>query len=379
MATALSYESQTPILRRPRNFQWCWNLSDNLPNCDPESWEKYSDIENEIIEDAFMDGKTEVEIDGDRLVDLGYMRDYTKSDKSNVHFIKRFPLIKSEANASLRTERFSTSLPILWESSDEEFGLDPLVRQEIHNRYINQKGCGNKTFSAVVEDAATGIITEGTALEKQCEAEWLAQQLLTVKHHGTAPKRESLALPKAIGETCIFLYTRDSFWFKLINKVLRTSREFIEEYVKTLGPFCYLLHIALKEHADNTTKIVYRGVNLSDAERAEYTSGREIQFYSFVSTSKNRALAEIYGNTLMIIDLREYQPDDPGSTPEKMLRSRTAYCGASIAHLSNFPEEEEFLIWGFGLPVFVIKKCEYDATNDKHIIYLRFSMDNIYW
>ncbi|CAF1167376.1 unnamed protein product [Rotaria sordida] len=310
MATALNYGSKTPILRRPRNFQWCWNLSDNLPNCDPESWEKYSDIENEIIEDAFMDGKTEVEIDGDRLVDLGYMLDYTKSDKSN-------------------------------------------------------KGCGDKTFSAVVEDASTGIITEGTALGKQREAEWLAQQLLAVKHHGTAPKRESLALPEVIGETCIFLYTRDSFWFKLINKVLRTSREFTEEHVKTLGPFCYLLHKALKELADNTTKIVYRGVNLSDAERAEYTSGREIQFYSFVSTSKNRALAEIYGNTLMIIDLREYQPDDPGSTPEKMLRSRTAYCGASIAHLSNFTEEEEFLIWGFGLPVFVIKKIIFIGSYER--------------
>ncbi|CAF5140559.1 unnamed protein product, partial [Rotaria sp. Silwood1] len=171
----------------------------------------YSDIENEIIEDAFMDGKTEVEIDGDRLVDLGYMLDYTKSDKSNVHFIKRFSVIKSKANASLRTERFSTSLPIPWEPSDEEFGLDPQARQEIHNRYINQKGCGSKTFSAVVEDVATGIITEGTALGKQREAEWLAQQLLAVKHHGTAPKRESLALSKVIGETCIFLYTRDGF------------------------------------------------------------------------------------------------------------------------------------------------------------------------
>jgi hypothetical protein len=70
-----------------------------------ESWVNYTDIENEIIEDAYRENKSQIEIDDDRIICL----------KDGVHFNKfdqqKQRLIKREAyqcdDTHLREYRFS--------------------------------------------------------------------------------------------------------------------------------------------------------------------------------------------------------------------------------------------------------------------------------
>ncbi|CAF1544431.1 unnamed protein product, partial [Rotaria sp. Silwood1] len=72
----------------------------------------------------------------------------------------------------------------------------------------------------VVKEATKGVIQEGTKLGKVHEAEWLAKQLREVEHLGQDVPL-FLRYPSEIGDTLDYLYTKESFWYKLINRVLR--------------------------------------------------------------------------------------------------------------------------------------------------------------
>jgi hypothetical protein len=135
-----------------------------------------------------------------------------------------------------------------------------------------------------------------------------------------------------------------------------------ESHLKTLGPFCYLLKTYLRSNSNGNILTVYRGVWLTDAEIQEYITTREcFKFTSFTSTSINRDLAELFGNTLFIIDLNAIN----------VYRDDIIRVGADIASMSAIPNEEEFLIWPS--TVFKFIKCEFDQVNKKHIIYLKSS------
>ncbi|CAF1368276.1 unnamed protein product [Didymodactylos carnosus] len=64
----MSTASAAPILRSPRSFQWYWNSS--VDPWSEEQWTKYTDIENEIIEDALNANKEEVDIDRNYVISL---------------------------------------------------------------------------------------------------------------------------------------------------------------------------------------------------------------------------------------------------------------------------------------------------------------------
>jgi hypothetical protein len=86
-----------------------------------------------------------------------------------------------------------------------------------------------------------------------------------------------------------------------------------------------------------------------------------MKFTSFTSTTRSRKVAEFYdGNTLLIIDLNQYNN-----------KGKYVTCGRNISSLSDFPVEEEFLIWPGTEFAFV--KYEYDVLKKKHIIYLKSS------
>jgi hypothetical protein len=112
-------------------------------------------------------------------------------------------------------------------------------------------------------------------------------------------------------------------------------------------------------------RTVYRGLNLDDDQRQDFMK-KDIKFTAFTSTSRNRVLAEIFGNTLLIIDL---------NVENFFFMIDGVHCGAYISHLSNFPEEEEFLICPTTL--FDFDRYEYDAINMKHNIYLKASEHNL--
>jgi hypothetical protein len=109
------------------------------------------------------------------------------------------------------------------------------------------------------------------------------------------------------------------------------------EQMKSIVPFCYLLHNYLKWLKEVPGCLeFYRGLNIKDEQRQNFMKG-SVKFQAFTSTSRNRNLAEIYGNTLLIIDMDRRVGDDPSQS--------RILCGRDVSDISNFPEEEEVLIW----------------------------------
>jgi hypothetical protein len=348
-----------PVLQRPRNFQWCWSSIK-----DQEQWQNYTDIENEILEDAYNEKMTrEVEIDGKYLIDFEHLLQYKKNDLHKQFRIKRVQLAENRTNLLLREERFTTLVMLTITSMRSISQHDPLPKQywklELENKI--------KTMADLVEDAALGIMKQGTVLGKVHEARWLANQLLTVKHCGSNVRAQYSRVPKEIGETCVYLYTKQSFWYKLINDFLLTPETVTIEQLKTYAPFCHLMHWFLKKnYTTDSVNTVYRSLDLNDEQRLDFTK-TNITFISFTSTTKSREKAECFGNTLLIIYLNvEYQL---GKAEED------AICGADISILSDLPDEEEFLIWP-GSDVRFVKE-EYDTAMDKYVIYLQ-SLQNYF-
>ncbi|CAF1958615.1 unnamed protein product [Rotaria magnacalcarata] len=224
-------------------------------------------------------------------------------------------------------------------------------------------GSGRNQLGITLMQAADGIIREGKRLNKPIEAEWLSSQLIAVKPFGAnldARQSAHIRIPSEISQTCVYLYTKESFWYTLFNYTLREVIVPTCEQLKTFGPFSWLLYCSLCQI--KTTKdilTVYRGLNLTDEQRQEFMEDHVV-FFAFTSTSTNRVKAEAFGNTLLIIDLNVQHPYYP---------DQNIWCGSDIAALSVFPGEEEFLLKNKCVLDFV--KYEFETEKSKHILYLR--------
>ncbi|CAF3403380.1 unnamed protein product [Rotaria sp. Silwood2] len=263
-----------PILNRLCNFQWCWNSSTDSWINETE-WINYNDIENEIIEDAYHQKKFDVEIDGDFVINLEFLLQYKKDNEFTVRPIRRIQLDSNRRNDQLRKDRFF--MPIATESSLASEQIDDTTGNRIFRLLLSMgdlpraylflnppKNC--KTIANVVEDAAKGIIKEGTSIGKAHEANWIAKQLLAVKDSGNNFMLCSQTgnVPAIIGKTCVALYTMESYFYKQLNYVTRYLCRITMQQVTSYGPFCYLIQSFLQEIKSVPEVTVYRGVDLSD-------------------------------------------------------------------------------------------------------------------
>ncbi|CAF1342002.1 unnamed protein product [Rotaria magnacalcarata] len=173
------------------------------------------------------------------------------------------------------------------------------------------------SYSETIAAAATGILTEGRELEEDDAADSMANYLGQVVDKSD----------KEILKCCIRLYTMNTFLYKLLNSVLKEN---IKEKIDTMAPFCYLLTEAIwsdtlaDEHFYGT---VYRGVTL-DKQSIQYYKDAIGTFkyeYAFTSTSKDQKVAEVFGNSLLIIDV-------------------SAVGGLTVSSYSEYPDENEVLL-----------------------------------
>ena len=100
---------------------------------------------------------------------------------------------------------------------------------------------------------------------------------------------------------------------------------------------------------------IYRGANLKEEQIAKYEEMAKDQnmygsFQAFTSCSRNRNVAEKFGNALFIMDL-------------------VVAFTADLREFSEYSSEEEELV----MPgvCFRVTKVEYDGKNKKHFIYLK--------
>ncbi|CAF3668970.1 unnamed protein product [Rotaria socialis] len=140
-------------------------------------------------------------------------------------------------------------------------------------------------------------------------------------------------------EYCVRLYTKESWIYPLINKVLR--EEDLSK-VDTLGAFCCYIRSYLYERQKKSRGevIVYRGINLEpkDIELYKKSVGEVKSWLSFASTSRNPEVAKSF-----LANVPE------GKVPTFfIIRFESEFSqyfpGRDISDVSRYPTEAEVLL-----------------------------------
>ncbi|CAF1390443.1 unnamed protein product [Adineta steineri] len=334
-----------------KTIEWKWQSNPNpWSETEPPTWSHYSDVENLIIERAFLNKQPRAILDA-YYIEFKDNAQILNSDNSKQRPVQR--IARKREDKHLRVERFM-DLPVASHRSfSGQYGwVSPFVvevRRSLGLQPNELPSKKSKMIPMLVEKAAQGIIEEGKHIGKQKEAEELASCLLENKN-------------KRIGKVwqcCAYLYSLESFLYKTLNTSMRLVGSKEDEHiwrhtVQTLGPFCLLLWDDPYNKKVKTNIKLYRGANLKPEQIAAYKKmvGNEKvygSFQGFSSCSRNRGKAEGFGNTLLIM--------------------KVVYAFiADISGLSEYPNEEEELVTP-GV-CFRVLDVEEEPATGKHLIYL---------
>lgn len=333
-----------------KTVEWMWKSNPDPFSNEEAIWSHYSDVENLIIEGAYLAKKPRADLD-EYYIDFESGFQISNKDSYKKRHVKR--VLRKREDKHLREARF-VDLPV---TSGRSFGgqygwISPFiveVRRDLGLKKHELPSKNKRLVPMLVEKAARGITIEGTHLKKEKEAAKLADTLLEKKDKGM----------KEVWKCCAYLYSLESFLYKTINAAMRLVGSKDDEQVwrskiRTLGPFCLLLwddpfNIKVKTNIE-----LYRGATLSPEQIKTYEEMAKDEdeygsFQSFSSSSRNRSKAEGFGNTLFIM---------------KVLHAFIA----DLSELSEYPNEEEELITP-GV-CFSVKRVEFDRMKNKHFIYL---------
>ena len=316
---------------------WYWQSNCSVGSSDEnDGWTKFSDIESEIIEEAFYGENNTHLVELDHYwINLNDSMQISKNDATEQRQIKR---VVMDRNADRSADRSAVE-SFLQNSKCKPFN-DSGLEGGIAFIYDWKKRNAALSHSEIVRQAANGILLEGNQIGKHREAQYLAEVLLAKENKS---ENDILAV-------CISLYTRECFLYRLVNTALRENDK---TKVDTLAPFCYFLTEAIWSNAladERFKAVVYRGVCLDPDSIRQYQEavGTYKCWYGFISTSRNRNLADFYDRgSLFIIDI-------------------SCSGGLDVSRYSHFPDEEEIV-----LPpgtTFRIDKVE--QSDDKTYIYI---------
>lgn len=307
---------------RNSNIEWMFNNSSYPWSPDPHDakWERYNDIDSDIIEKAFQNKQKTVSL-GDYYINFEYdtMFQIHKTDRHRQRPIRRCEQ-KSSTRIAKRKDRFSFQDKL----GSKTFGNTGVCMSPFVEEWI-RRNPNYKFQEETIEQLATGLEQEGIAVGEADHGKFIALEIRQHKHE----------LRSKIAEYCVRLYTEDSWIYRLVNLTLREGDM---SKVNTLGPFCCFvrnyLHASQKEDEDVDEEIiVYRGMHLESNDIQMYKNciGEVHSWFAFSSTTKNRAMAENFAvNVLFEIRFDGF--------------SFSHYPGRSIAALSRYPTEEEILL-----------------------------------
>ncbi|CAF2155148.1 unnamed protein product [Rotaria magnacalcarata] len=342
-------------------IEWMWKCNpDPWLKSEPDKWSHFSDVENLIIEEAFTNKQTRALLDG-YCIDFQDNMQVSNADSNKQRPVKR--MVRKREDKDLREACF-VDLPV---SSGRSFGgqygwVSPFVIEVRRDLGLEPEEVPSKKpdmIPMLVEKAARGIIEEGKYLQKQKEAEHLANML-------KAKKNEAM---EEVWKCCAYLYSLESFLYKTLNATMRLVGDKEHEQVwrskiRTLGPFCLLLWDDPLNKKLTMKKTLYRGADLKSEQIVKYedlakNSNEYRSLQAFTSCSRNRQKAEEFGNTLFIMEIL------------------FAFI-ADLSPISEYTAEEEELITP-GV-CFRVKSVKFDRKTNKHLIHLelwqRFSVSH---
>lgn len=339
--------------RSLEGVRWMWNASpEPFSKSQPAEWRRFTDVETMIIEEAFQTGKNQAILDDCR-IDLKKLIQISNNDTNRQRPVKR--MIPNRDEIQIRVDRFLVN-PIETDRSDGgQYGfISPFIRETVRYLKLIRDGLPSQDPSIVtmvVDKAVQGIIDEGRKVGKQNEGKILGRCLSEKRQAGI----------QHVWKCCVYLYSLESFLFQIIHETLRfigneEHEQLWKDRVKTLGPFCLLLwDNPFDSKPIQSGTQVYRGAEMSEELITKLKKDSAVvpkpiySFQAFTSCTRNRTIAEKFGNVLFIMKIR---------------------VGFSIDlhSYSKYPhEEEEILLPGI---TYVINSVKFDATLKKHLITL---------
>lgn len=345
-------EATITTLDSSKHIAWMWQSNPNpWLKSEKADWSHFSDVQNLIIEEAFLNKQPRAMLDG-YYIDFKNKVQISNDDENEQRPVKRME--HNMADKHLREERFMVDPIAPKRPFDGQYGwISPFIIEV--RRYLNlrKEQLPSKDESLVpmlVERAADGIIEEGKMIGKQREAEKLAKTLREKKDKGM----------KEVWQCSAYLYSLESFLYKTMDEAMRLIGDEEHEQiwrskVRTLGPFSFLLWDDPFDTKMKTKMTLYRGGNLTDAHFATYEEmakhPKEYRsFQAFTLCSRNRRKAEEFGNTLFIMEV---------------LFAFTA----DVSNVSEYPDEEEELVTP-GV-CFSVQSVKFDKKTKKSLINLK--------
>ncbi|CAF1462422.1 unnamed protein product [Adineta steineri] len=211
--TAKNEQTSVPATSSIR-IEWMWQSNpDPSSKSQPDEWSYYSDVENLIIEEAFLAKQTHVMLD-DCCINFEHGVRISNYDANKKKPLKR--LVCKREDKHLREEHFMPDPIAPKRPFGGEYGwVSPFileVRKDLNLEATQRLPSRDETIiSMIVEKAALGIIEEGKKIGKLREGEKIAKILMEKKDKEI----------KEVWECCAKLYTMDSFLYKKLNETMR--------------------------------------------------------------------------------------------------------------------------------------------------------------
>ena len=311
----------------PEDFIWVYWENDR--------WIPFADSVSATIETAFRNGFEETFIHEDYRIDFKYFIQEHLSDRKRRQVIRRWrhiptPSFRDELmdeDESRRYERFSFPLGLVSCCSagmDTDYYGSPFIAKW-YLTFTN--GRRDVTFDSIFSALVQGIREEGKT-EKEHILNGIVCNLNKMKNE-VHQKSEKIKM-EALEDYCAKLYTKPCFIYRVVNIALRDN-DFNK--LHTLGPYCFLVFNYIGRYMDDERSIrfrllkafrpvrskqitVYRGDYISPEMMEKYQQdvedkSRYFKWLSFVSTSRDRDVAEKFAqNVLYIINMQDYSLRD---------------------------------------------------------------------
>lgn len=311
----------------PEDFIWVYWENDR--------WIPFTDSVSATIETAFRNGFEETLIPEDYRIDLKYFIQEHLSDRKRRQVIRRWQRIPTpsfrdelmDEDESRRYERFSFPLGLVSCCSagmDTDYYGSPFIAKW-YLTFTNGKR--DVTFDSIFSALVQGLREEGKT-EKEHILNSIVCNLNKMKDE-VHQKSEKIKM-EALEDYCAKLYTKPCFIYRVVNIALRDN-DFNK--LHTLGPYCFLVFNYIGRHMNDERSIrrrllkaihpvrskqitVYRGDYISPEMMEKYQQdvedkSRYFKWLSFVSTSRDRDVAEKFAqNVLYIINMQDYSLRD---------------------------------------------------------------------
>ncbi|CAF4979623.1 unnamed protein product [Rotaria sp. Silwood1] len=165
---------------RSTRVEWMWKSnSDPWSKTEEPKWQRYSDVENMIIEKAYSTGQTHAILDG-YCVDFKHLVQISDSHKKKQRPVKRTD--GKTDGQRVREERFMPDPIAPKRPFGGEYGwVSPFIKEV--RKYLNLRidqwpSKDENIVPMIVENAAHGIIEEGKLIGKRRVAETMANDLM---------------------------------------------------------------------------------------------------------------------------------------------------------------------------------------------------------